>query len=102
MRITGVSSGIGVETLRVIALTGATVYGTARNLEKAKEALGFIFDNSRVHLLFIDQADLSSVRAYAEDFRKENGKLNVIMNNAAVSKTWNLFLFVLNLLIPFI
>ena len=30
--ITGVSSGIGVETARVLASTGATVFGTARNL----------------------------------------------------------------------
>ena len=33
--ITGVSSGMGVETVRAIVSTGATVYGTARNLEKA-------------------------------------------------------------------
>ncbi|KAI3336916.1 hypothetical protein HD806DRAFT_517914 [Xylariaceae sp. AK1471] len=35
-----VSSGIGVETARVLASTGATVYGTAHNLEKAWKALG--------------------------------------------------------------
>ena len=85
--VTGVSSGIGVETVRAIASTGATVYGTVRNLEKAKEALGPLLDTGRVHLLFMDQTDLSSVRACAEEFRKKSSKLNVIINNAAVSHT---------------
>ncbi|KAL8693146.1 MAG: hypothetical protein Q9218_001966 [Villophora microphyllina] len=30
--VTGISSGIGVETVRAIASTGATVYGTARDI----------------------------------------------------------------------
>ena len=85
--VTGVSSGIGVETVRAIASTGATVYGTVRNLEKAKEALGSLLDTGRVHLLFMDQTGLSSVRACAEEFRKKSSKLNVIINNAAVSHT---------------
>lgn len=84
--VTGVSSGIGVETVRAISSTGATVYGTARNLEKAREALGSILDTGRTHLLYVDQTDLSSVRTCAEEFRKQNSKLNVIINNAAVRK----------------
>ncbi|KAF7131275.1 hypothetical protein CNMCM5793_004389 [Aspergillus hiratsukae] len=85
--ITGVSSGIGVETVRVMALTGATVYGTARNIEKAKEALGSVLDTGRVHLLYMDQTDLASVRACADTFRKQSNKLNVMINNAAVMNT---------------
>ena len=85
--VTGVSSGIGVETLRAIASTGATVYGTARNLGKAGEALGSMLENGHTHLLHIDQTDLSSVRTCAEEFRKQNSKLNIIINNAGVRKT---------------
>ncbi|KAI8626946.1 short-chain dehydrogenase [Xylariaceae sp. FL1651] len=86
--ITGVSSGIGVETARVLASTGATVYGTARNLEKAREALGpELLDSGRMKLLFIDQTDLSTVRACAEEFRKQSSTLNIIINNAAVMNT---------------
>lgn len=44
--ITGCSSGIGIETARALALTGATLYLTARDLEKAKGALGN-FDRQR-------------------------------------------------------
>ncbi|KAF5708963.1 alcohol dehydrogenase, partial [Fusarium mundagurra] len=35
--ITGTSSGIGIETVRAIAATGATLYLTARDLDKAKQ-----------------------------------------------------------------
>ena len=84
--ITGVSSGIGVETVRAIAATGATVFGTARNVEKARETLGAsLLDTGRVQVLFLEQTDLSSVRACATEFRKKSNKLNIIINNAAVS-----------------
>src|SRR5579871_6268678 len=39
MLVTGCNSGLGLETLRVLALRGARVVGTARTLEKAKVAL---------------------------------------------------------------
>lgn len=83
--ITGVSSGVGVETVRVLASTGATVFGTARNLEKAKEALGSLLGTRRVKLFFMDQTDLSSVRACVKDFLKQSSKLNILINNAGVS-----------------
>ena len=35
--VTGVNSGIGYETMRVLALRGARVLGTARTLEKGRE-----------------------------------------------------------------
>ena len=87
--ITGVSSGMGVETVRALASTGATVYGAARNLEKAKEALGSLLDTGHVHLLFMDQTDLSSVREAAEEIRQKSKTLNIIINNAAVSQKGN-------------
>ena len=83
--VTGVSSGIGAETVRVLASTGATIFGTARNLDKAKEALSDVLETGRVKLLFMDQTDLSSVRTCAEEFLKESSKLNILINNAGVS-----------------
>ena len=32
--MTGVSSGIGIETMRALYATGAHVFGTVRNMEK--------------------------------------------------------------------
>ncbi|KAI1081222.1 short-chain dehydrogenase [Whalleya microplaca] len=85
--ITGVSSGVGPETVRVLASTGATIFGTARKMDKAKEALGSLLDTGRVHLLEMDQTDLASVRACAAEFRKQSSKLNIVINNAGVMKT---------------
>ncbi|KAI8633716.1 NAD(P)-binding protein [Xylariaceae sp. FL1651] len=86
--VTGVSSGMGPATVEALAATGATVFATARNLDKAKEALGSLLESGRVHLLFMDQTDLSSVRACAAEFRKQSpNKLNIMINNAGVMDT---------------
>ncbi|KAL7622953.1 hypothetical protein AAE478_006632 [Parahypoxylon ruwenzoriense] len=88
--VTGVSSGIGPKTVHALAATGATVFATARNLDKAREALGSsLLEAGRVHLLFMDQTDLSSVRACAAEFRRRSpgGRLHIMVNNAAVMKT---------------
>ena len=37
--VTGVSAGLGVETARALVAHGATVVGTARDLNKAQTAL---------------------------------------------------------------
>ncbi|KAI1817368.1 NAD(P)-binding protein [Poronia punctata] len=87
--VTGVSSGMGPATVQALAATGATVFATARNLEKAREALGSeLLDSGRVRLLFMDNTDLSSVRTCAAEIRQlSNGKLNIIINNAGVMNT---------------
>jgi NADPH:quinone reductase-like Zn-dependent oxidoreductase len=52
--ITGCSSGLGTETARSLAATGATLYLTARDLEKAETALGDLAQSHRVHLLQLE------------------------------------------------
>src|ERR1700712_3729386 len=73
--VTGTSSGIGPETARAIAATGATVFCAARNLVKAKEALANV--EGKIELLECDLSSLDSVRAAAQDFlARTGGKLN--------------------------
>lgn len=36
--VTGVSSGIGIETMRALYATGGHVFGTVRNMEKGEPA----------------------------------------------------------------
>lgn len=82
--ITGCSSGIGIETARALKETGAKVYATARNLEKAKSQLGDVLEPGRVELLELKLDSLASVRACAQEFQSKEGKLNVLINNAGV------------------
>ncbi|KAI0974424.1 hypothetical protein F4678DRAFT_458391 [Xylaria arbuscula] len=83
--ITGCSSGLGIETARALKATGATLFLTARNLEKAKGALGDILDGGkRVHLLRLDLESLASVRACAEEFSGKSQTLNILIANAGV------------------
>ncbi|KAF5609126.1 reductase [Fusarium pseudoanthophilum] len=82
--ITGTSSGIGIETVRAIAATGATLYLTARDLSKAKTALDGIFDPSRMELFQMDQGSLASVRGAAEAILKKTSKIHCLIANAGI------------------
>ncbi|KAI9037535.1 uncharacterized protein KD926_000255 [Aspergillus affinis] len=85
--ITGCSSGIGIETARALLETGATLYLTARDLNKAKTALGSILENDRAHLLELDLDSLASVRKCAGTFLSMSNHLNVLIANAGVMAT---------------
>ncbi|KAF5668650.1 reductase [Fusarium heterosporum] len=82
--ITGTSSGIGIETVRALAATGATLYLTARDLNKATTALDGIFDPSRMELFQMDQESLSSVRAAATAILSKTSKIHALINNAGI------------------
>ncbi|KAE9379898.1 NAD(P)-binding protein [Stipitochalara longipes BDJ] len=85
--ITGCSSGIGIETARALKETGAELFLTARNQEKAKLALGDILEPGRVHLLHLDLESLESVRACVKEFKGKSKSLNILINNAGVRYT---------------
>ncbi|GFG06202.1 short-chain dehydrogenase TIC 32, chloroplastic [Aspergillus udagawae] len=85
--ITGASSGIGIETAKTLFATGATLYLTARNLNKAKKALGDMVSSPRVHLLELDLESLASVRACAAEVLSKTKTLNVFIANAGVMAT---------------
>lgn len=88
--ITGVSSGIGIETLRALHATGATVYGTVRNAAKGQKVVDEILasdpgNKAAIHLLEFDLGSLDSVRKGAAEFLKQSQQLNILVNNAGVS-----------------
>ena len=79
--ITGVNSGLGYETARVLALRGAQIVGLARTENKAAEALdGLGIEGVAVAA---DLADLDTVRA-AVGTIKGLGSLNGIIANAGI------------------
>lgn len=85
--VTGCNSGLGYETLRVLSLRGARVVGTARTLDKAKEACSrAAHQASGAHLVPME-CELSqpaSVRACVAQIKKEGFKLDVILCNAGI------------------
>lgn len=85
--ITGCSSGIGVETAKALLETGATLYLTARSLDKAKTALGAITESDRVHLLELDLNSLASVCNCADAFLARSNRLDILITNAGVMAT---------------
>lgn len=82
--ITGTSSGIGIETTRALAATGATLFLTARDVIKAQSALAGIFESSRMEIIKMDQANLSSVRTAAATILAKTSKIHVLVNNAGI------------------
>ncbi|KAJ0414837.1 hypothetical protein BJY00DRAFT_294413 [Aspergillus carlsbadensis] len=82
--ITGCSSGIGVETARALATTGATLYVTARNIPAAEQALADILEPGRVEIIELDLSTLAGVREGAARFLQKSSQLNILICNAGV------------------
>ncbi|WAO91458.1 Hypothetical protein NCS54_00893000 [Fusarium falciforme] len=82
--ITGTSSGIGIETTRALATTGATLFLTAQNVSKAQSALTGIFKPSCMEIIEMDQANLSSVRAAATAILAKTSNIHLLINNTGI------------------
>jgi len=76
--VTGASSGLGLETARVLAAQGAEVVLAVRNPAKGEDAARSM--TGKVDVRRLDLSDLSSVRAFAADL----GPIDVLVNNAGV------------------
>ncbi|KAK7424429.1 hypothetical protein QQX98_000394 [Neonectria punicea] len=82
--ITGCSSGIGIDTARAAAATGAKVFRAVRSLERGQVACGSFLEPGRVELLQLDTSSLASVRTAADEFLRKSRVLNVLICNAGV------------------
>ncbi len=75
--VTGASSGIGKSAARRLLQKGATVYCAARRIEQMADlqALG-------AHLLYLDVTDEASAEAAVRLILNEQGRIDVLVNNA--------------------
>jgi len=80
--VTGVNSGIGFETLRVLALRGAHVIGTARTQAKAEAACGQV--SGRVTALACELESQDSIRSCARDVERLGRPLDIFIANAGI------------------
>lgn len=80
--VTGCNSGLGREAMRVLALRGAHVIGTARTEAKAAEACRTI--SGKATGFACELADPHSVRACVDSVKKLGVRLDAIIANAGV------------------
>jgi len=83
--VTGANQGIGLQIAKDLASHGHTVLVGSRNLERGEAAAREVGPNA--HALQLDVTDQASIAAAAERIRDEHGRLDVLVNNAAISST---------------
>lgn len=80
--VTGATSGVGLETMRVLSLRGAHVLGTGRTLDKAQAACAGI--QGRTTPLALELEDWDSIVACAGEVRALNTPIDMLICNAGV------------------
>lgn len=80
--ITGVNSGLGHETMRVLSLRGAHIIGIARTQAKADKACATI--DGETTPMFMDLTNWESVVRCAEHIRAMNIPLDGLITNAGI------------------
>lgn len=80
--VTGGYSGIGTETVRVLAGAGARVIVAARRPDVAREVLAGLGDAVSVVALSLD--DPAAIDACADAIAGETSKIDLLINNAAI------------------
>ena len=86
--VTGANTGIGRETVRVLAARGAEVYLAGRSEQKTRSAIDEIAAQTRnenLEFLALDLGDLDSVRTCADAFLATGRPLHVLINNAGLA-----------------
>ncbi|XP_029111203.1 dehydrogenase/reductase SDR family member 13-like isoform X1 [Scleropages formosus] len=85
--VTGGNAGIGKATALDLARRGARVILACRNKQRAEAAVCDIIKesgNNQVVYMQLDLASLQSVRSFAETFLKQESRLDILINNAAL------------------
>jgi retinol dehydrogenase 12 len=87
--VTGANTGVGKELAQILYSKNARVYVAARSKEKAEAAITSIREahptsTGELVFLLLDLADLSTIKASAQQFLDREEKLHVLFNNAGV------------------
>lgn len=80
--VTGCNSGIGFETMRVLALRGAEVIGAARSLETARAACAKVKGKARP--VACELTDFDSVARCADEVAASASPIDILICNAGV------------------
>ena len=87
--ITGANRGIGRQTTIALSKLGYTIIMACRDIDAAilvsneiKESSG----NSNIFVMKLDLASSKSIQAFVDDYIKKFKEINILINNAGVSK----------------
>lgn len=83
--VTGANQGVGFQVAKELVAKGHTVLVGSRNLSRGEAAAKEIGPGAIA--LQLDVTDRSSIAAAAEYIRREFGRLDLLVNNAAISHT---------------
>ena len=86
--VTGANQGIGLQIAKDLVARGFTVLVGSRNLERGEAAAKEVGPDA--HALQLDVTDQASIAAAAERVRHDFGRLDVLIQNAAISNTGRL------------
>ncbi|HUJ38285.1 MAG TPA: SDR family NAD(P)-dependent oxidoreductase [Hyphomicrobium sp.] len=85
--VTGANRGIGLEIVRQLARRGLNVVLASRDLAKGEAAAARLaLEGVEVPVIAIDVTDGESVRAGVADVLSRFGRIDVLVNNAAILK----------------
>lgn len=82
--VTGANQGIGLQIASDLAASGLTVLLGSRNLDRGKAAAPSI--DGDVHPIQLDVTDEASIRAAVAQVEQQFGRLDILVNNAAISR----------------
>jgi NAD(P)-dependent dehydrogenase (short-subunit alcohol dehydrogenase family) len=82
--VTGANQGIGLQIAKDLAAKGITTLVGSRSLANGEKAAREIGANA--HAIQLDVTDQASIDAAADRIGKEYGRLDILMNNAGISK----------------
>jgi len=82
--VTGANQGIGLQIATDLAANGVTVLLASRNLERGAAAAQTI--SGDVHPIQLDVTDPASIQAAVAQAEQQFGRLDILINNAAISR----------------
>jgi len=80
--VTGCNSGLGLETMRVLAMRGAHVIGAARTAKKAKDACESV--EGKTTPLVVELTDLPGIVAAADQVAVLDSPIDMLILNAGI------------------
>ncbi|WP_207655703.1 oxidoreductase [Vallitalea okinawensis] len=85
--VTGGNSGLGYESVKMLASKHATVILASRSLERGVKAKANILNdipNASIEVMRLDLGSLQSIKQFAEAFKLKYKQLNILLNNAGI------------------